>query len=366
MSEDLVRVVDKLVAGRAGEWDVRGAIPPAVVRELASGGLLCPQVGAVHGGLGLSSAAAGEYTAGVGAICGSLRSLLTSQSMAAWTIERFGDARQRETWLPRLAGGTTVAIAFSEETAGSDLSAMRTTVTLDGSDAMVDGAKTWITGAAYADVILVVGRFGAGAAAVIVPTDTAGVEVRPVRDPLGCRAAGHAAVSLRQARVPADHVLSGAGQPLGWLVTVALSAGRLSVAWGCVGILRACLAVAVDHARTREQFGRPLAQHQLVARHLAELYVAEQVATRMCEHASRCWDRSSPELASAVVAAKHVAARGAAQGAATAVQVLGSAGAVDGTVVARAYRDAKLMEIIEGSNEISQLMLAERALAVTG
>ncbi len=143
-----------------------------------------------------------------------------------------------------------------------------------------------------------------------------------------------------------------------------LTYGRISVGWGCVGILRACLTAATRHARSRNQFGKPLAEHQLVARHLAELFLAEQVATRMCEHASRCWDLGSPDLHVAAVAAKQIAARNATRAAATAVQVLASAGAVDGTPVARAYRDAKLMEIIEGSTEISQLLLAEHALAV--
>ena len=369
MGDDLVRTVTELVAGRADDWDRAGEIPVAVVRELAVNGLLCAEVRPEHGGLGLSSVDNGEYTAGVGEVCGSVRSLMTSQGMAAWTVQRFGSARQRATFLTRLTGGGTAAVAFSESGAGSDLAGMRTTITLDGDHAVVHGGKVWVTGAAYADLLVVVGRYGDGygdgAAAVVVPTDASGVDVRRVADPLGCRAAGHATVTLDAVRVPATHVLRGAGQPLSWLITAALSYGRLSVAWGCVGMLRACLSAATRHARVREQFGKPIAGHQLVARHLAELYVAEQVATRMCEHASRCWDAGAPDLAATVVAAKHVAARGAARGAATAVQVLASAGAVDGTPVARAYRDAKLMEIIEGSNEISQLLLAEHALMVT-
>ncbi len=142
----------------------------------------------------------------------------------------------------------------------------------------------------------------------------------------------------------------------------ALAYGRFSVAWGCVGILRACLRASAEHARSRQQFGTPLGQHQLIARHLADLLVAEQVATRACEHASHCWDAGSPDVVIATVLAKHVSAGHAARGAASAVQVLASAGARDGHVVARAYRDAKLMEIIEGSNEICQLILSQHVL----
>lgn len=356
-------MVTALVGDRAGEWDRAGRLPTEVVAELGGKGLLCPQVPAAYGGLAFTSLAAGEFTAHVGSLCGSLRSLMTSQGMAAWTVQRFGGEEQRTAYLSRLTSGEVAGVAFSEPAAGSDLSAMATRIETDGDTVVVDGHKVWVTGAAYADLLVVFGRYAGGAAAVVVPANAPGVRVARVPDPLGCRAAGHADVWLDSVRLPADSLL-GAGLPLSFLVTSALTAGRLSVAWGCVGILRACLAATVRHAGTREQFGRRLADHQLVARHLAELLVDEQAATRVCEHASRCVDANTPELVTATILAKHLAARNAARGAASAVQVLGSAGARDGGVVARAYRDAKLMEIIEGSNEISQLALSECALAV--
>jgi alkylation response protein AidB-like acyl-CoA dehydrogenase len=188
------------------------------------------------------------------------------------------------------------------------------------------------------------------------------VRVERVAAPLGCRAAGHAHVRLDKVELPAGNVLGGGGQPMSMIFTTALSYGRVSVAWGCVGIIRACLTAATTHARSREQAGKPLAEHQLVARHLAELLVAEQVSTRVCEYASQRWDASMPDMGVAAVLAKHVSAGQAARSASAAVQVLASAGTRDGHVVARAYRDAKAMEIIEGSNEICQLILAEHAL----
>jgi methoxymalonate biosynthesis protein len=357
-------LVTGLVGDQAGDWDRNGLLPGEVVAELSGKGLLCPQVPVAYGGLGFTSLAAGAFTAHAGSLCGSLRSLMTSQGIAAWTVQRFGGEEQRAAYLSRLTSGAVAGVAFSERTAGSDLSAMATRIETDGDTVVVDGHKVWVTGAAYADLLVVFGRHaGGGAAVVVVPVNAPGVRVERVPDPLGCRAAGHAEVWLDSVRLPADSLL-GAGLPLSFLVTSALTYGRLSVAWGCVGILRACLAATTRHARTREQFGKRLADHQLVARHLAELLVAEQAATRVCEHASRCWDANAPELVTSAVLAKHLAAGNAARGAGSAVQVLGSAGARDGEVVARAYRDAKLMEIIEGSNEICQLALAEHALAV--
>jgi alkylation response protein AidB-like acyl-CoA dehydrogenase len=315
--------------------------------------------------LGLSSQHNGELTAHVGSLCSSVRSVMTSQGMAAWSVHRLGSGEQQASYLPRLSGGDLAAVAFSEPHAGSDLSPISTQIRVDGDSVVLDGHKVWVTAAHYADLILVVGQYRDGAAAVVVPATAPGVRVERIPDPLGCRAAGHADVHLDSVRLPADSVLGGAGQSLSLLVTLVLAYGRISVAWGCVGILRGCLAVAAKHARSREQFGKPLVDHQLVSRHLAELFVSEQVSTRVCEHASRCWDSGASGMVMATVLAKHVSAGNAAHGAASAVQMLASAGARDGHVVARAYRDAKLMEIIEGSNELCQLMLAQHVVAAS-
>ena len=365
--QDLTRLVTDLVADRAEAWDRAGRLPADVIRSLAKAGALSPQIPGEFGGRNWSSGRAGEFTAHVGALCSSTRSMMTSQGMAAWTVQRLGGADQRSEILTRLASGSVAAVAFSEPAAGSDLAAIQTRIERSGDTVRINGAKTWITGAAYADLIVVFGRYGSGngngGAAVVVPATAHGVTVTTVPDPLGCRAAGHADVRFDDVEVPADQLLSAAGSPLEWLVTSALTYGRLSVAWGCVGILRACLRATTAHARTRNQFGVPLAEHQLVGRHLAELYVAEQAAAALCESASGAWDAGRSDLVSAAVAAKHFAATSAARGAASAVQVLASAGARDGHPVARAYRDAKLMEVIEGSNEISQLVLARQAVS---
>ncbi|MER6829041.1 acyl-CoA dehydrogenase family protein [Streptosporangium sp. NPDC000563] len=355
--------VTDLVGDQAAEWDLAGLLPTETLRTLGKLGLLCAEVSPAYGGVGANSSENGALTAHVGSLCSSLRSVMTSQGMAAWTIQRLGDARQRQEYLPRLTGGELAAVAFSEREAGSDVTALTTRIRADGDTVVVDGRKTWTTVARYADLIVVFGRYGDEGAAVVVPAETPGVTVRPVPNPSGCRAAGHADVDLDAVRLPASAVLGGGGQQLQLLVTTALSYGRISVAWGCVGILRACLLAAGSHAGTRRQFGRPLAEHQLVARHLAELMAAEQAATRVCEHASRCWDERSPEMVIATVLAKYIGSTEAARGAAAAVQVLASAGAQDGHVVARAYRDAKLMELIEGSSEICQLILAQHAVA---
>ncbi|MFJ8689539.1 acyl-CoA dehydrogenase family protein [Micromonospora wenchangensis] len=359
---DAATIVARLVGDRAGDWDRTGRIPTQVLRELHTTGLLAPQIPTDYGGPGWNSLHTGQFTAQVGSLCSSLRSVMTSQGMAAWTVERLADRTQARSLLPRLASTDTAAVAFTEPQAGSDLSAMTTTATITGDTLRLNGHKVWVTAADHADLLLTFARLGDQAAVVVVPRTTPGVRVRRRAEPLGCRAAGHADVWFDAVRLPTSSLLGAGGQSMSLLVTTALSYGRLSVAWGCVGILRACLSAATEHAGTRHQFGRPLALHQLVARHLADLWSAEQIATRLCEHASRCWDTGSPDVVTATVLAKYVSSRNATRAAADAVQVLASAGAVDGHSVARAYRDAKLMEIIEGSTEMCQLMLADHAV----
>ncbi|MFF7652562.1 acyl-CoA dehydrogenase family protein [Streptomyces sp. NPDC007983] len=354
-----------MVGDSATEWERTGEIPLELLRGLGAKGLLCAQVPEAHGGLGLTSRRNGELTAHVGALSGSLRSVMTSQGMAAWTLRRLAGAQQQAAIVPRLTSGELAAVAFSEAQAGSDLSALRTRITRDGDEIVVDGAKVWTTNAAYADLLIVFGRTEDGAGAVVVPATAPGVRIERITDAYGCRAAGHAGIRLDGVRLPADALLEGVDRTPSLLVTTALSYGRMSVAWGCVGILRACLSEVVRHAGGREQFGTRLSEHQLVARHLAELLIAEQSAGRACEHAADLWDEGSPDVVTAAVLAKHVAATGAARGSERALQVLASAGARDGHVVARAHRDAKLMEIIEGSSEICELILAQHALTTT-
>jgi alkylation response protein AidB-like acyl-CoA dehydrogenase len=246
------------------------------LRKLGADGLLCAQVGVAHGGLGRTGLDNGELTAHIGSRCGSVRSVMTSHGITSWTIQRLGDRDQRAEYLPRPVAGELAAAAFGEPHAGSDLPAISTSIRRDGDSVVVDGEKVWVTAARYADLIVVFGRFEDGAAAVVVPARTPGLTTTVIPDPMGCRAAGHADLSLDSVRLPFRNVLGGVGQSLPILVTSALAYGRMSVAWGCVGILRGCLAAARAHAGTRRQFGKRLAEHQLVARQLAELLIANR------------------------------------------------------------------------------------------
>lgn len=350
------------ISDAAAESDVGGGLDSSLLRRLGLGGWLCAQVPAPLGGLGYTAAMNGELTAAVGLACTSMRSVMTSQGMSAWIVQRFGTREQLEALLPLLAAGEICAVAFTEPGAGSDLTAITASVERAGDDVVVSGEKRWITAATYARRVLCLVRDGDAAAFVVVPTDSPGVVIEPVAEPLGCRAAGHASVALDRVRLPVDAVLGGGRQDLSLLLALALTYGRFSVAWGCVGILRACLDASVRHASHREQGGVRLSEHQLVRQRLAEMFVAEQAATELCRATASAWDAGSADVGTRVVAAKYFASRSARVAAEAALQIHGSYAATDGHVVARAYRDSKLMEVIEGSNEVAAMLVADHLL----
>ncbi|RSN45179.1 acyl-CoA dehydrogenase [Amycolatopsis sp. WAC 04197] len=359
---------DLLGQAEPDDWDRAHAIPKDLLVGFARSGLLCAEVDEAYGGRGLTATRNGELTAAVGEVCGSLRSILTSQGMAASAVLHFGSAEQRAHYLPLLAtSGALGAVAFSEPEAGSDLSAMETEIAAKGDSVFVTGQKRWVTAGMYADHLVVFGRHGVGGAAVVVPADASGVTIEPTGTSMGFRASGHAVVSLDEVELPRSALLARSAQaPLSHLAGRTLVYGRLSVAWGGVGIVRACLAAAARHAIRRTQFGLPIARHQLVARRLAELRVAEHLATLACLRAGGSVDARSPAAVMDVVLAKHVAAREAVSASSHAMQVIASAGVKDDGLVARAYRDAKMLELIEGTNEMCELMIAEDAVRSHG
>ncbi|MGW0732406.1 acyl-CoA dehydrogenase family protein [Streptomyces sp. NPDC002851] len=207
-----------LIGDQADAWERDGRLPPEVLSGLgAPGGGLCAQLPVKYGGIGLTSADNSELTARVGELSSSVRSLMTSQGMAAWTVERLGSEQQQAGLLRELCSGAIAGIAFSEPQAGSDLSAMRTTLRAVGGSVVVDGEKVWVTAGSYADHIVVFGRGTDGTGVVVVPTDARGVTIEPVSDPMGCRAAGHAHVRMAAVRLPVDLLLADTSLPSAWL-----------------------------------------------------------------------------------------------------------------------------------------------------
>ncbi|MFN2587587.1 MAG: acyl-CoA dehydrogenase family protein [Actinomycetota bacterium] len=350
------------IAPRAAAFDRAGGIDEDLVTKLAGAGYLGATIGEEHGGPAMDDVTFGLLCEEVGASCSSVRSLLTVQNMVAGAVSRWGDARQKDAWLPRLASGEIVAaFCLTEPEAGSDAASVRTSFDDAGDEWVVTGRKLWVTFGLRADVFLVIGRAAAGPVAALVPRETSGLELQPVTGLLGLRAAMLAEVRLGGCRIPKAATLARPGFGFSHVASVTLDHGRYSVAWGCVGIARACLDASVAYATERVQFGAPLREHQLIRRMIADMKVESDAARLLCLDAGRLRTARDQRAMSATIAAKYFAAKILPGITNDAVQVHGANGADPAYAVERNFRDAKIMQIIEGTDQMHQLNLSEGA-----
>ena len=353
--------VDREVVPVAESFDSAQAIPVEFLTTVAEFGAFGALIPADYGGLGLDLVTVGALHEEFGRGCSSLRSLLTVHSMVSWAISSRGTDEQRDTWLPPMAAGQVLAaFCLSEAAAGSDTQSIAATARPDGKDWIISGRKKWITGGMIADLFLIFARTEAGLSGFLVPR-AAGVEAFPIRDVLGTRASMLAELVLDDVRVPASAHLGPRGFAPGFVMTAALDIGRYSVACGCVGIVQACLEASAAYAQQRRIGGTPLADLQLTQRKIADMVTAAAAGRALCERAGRLKDEGDHATVMATWIAKYFASRAAARSASDAVQVLGANGCTSDYPVARYYRDAKIMEIIEGSSELQQLTIAAHA-----
>lgn len=355
------------IAPRAAAFDRAGAVDEDLVTKLAGAGYLGATIPDAHGGPGMDDVTYGLLCEEVGAACSSVRSLLTVQNMVARAIGRWGDAAQREEWLPRLASGEAVAaFCLTEPGTGSDAASIETDLEDAGDDWLVTGRKLWVTFARRADVFLVVGRSAVGPVAALVPREAHGLELHPAEGLLGLRAAMVAEVRLDGCRVPKSATVGRPGFGFSHVASATLDHGRYSVAWGCVGIARACLEASVAYAARRVQFGAPLAEHQLIRRMITDMKVDTDAARLVCIEAGRLRAASDPRSITATMAAKYTASKILPAITNDAVQIHGANGVDPAFAVERHFRDAKIMQIIEGTDQMHQLNLADTAFREHG
>jgi alkylation response protein AidB-like acyl-CoA dehydrogenase len=353
--------VDSAVAPYADAFDRAQEIPRATLRAVAAEGYFGAVLPESSGGTGMDMVTLGELHEEVGRGCSSLRSLLTVHTMACATIDRWASEEARRQWLPGLASGELqAAFCLTEPGAGSDAAAGVATARRCGSDYRIDGVKRWITGGQIADLLLVFARTEGGPAVFVVEAASAGVQRIPIRNVLGTRASMLAEIRFDDCRVAKTALIGreGAG---GMLATSALDLGRYSVAAGCVGILQASLDACVAYTSERQQGGQLLKEHQLVRQLVSDMVTRLRAARLLCRHAGELKDSGDPATVTATWIAKYYASTSAMQCAADAVQIHGANGCSDAYPVNRYFRDAKIMEIIEGSTQIQQLMIADTA-----
>jgi alkylation response protein AidB-like acyl-CoA dehydrogenase len=276
-----------------------------------------------------------------------------------------GTPEQQQRWLPEMLGGEQLGgYCLSEPASGSDAAALRTTAQADGPDYIVNGVKAWISHAGQADFYTVFARTSgdhegpdraSGISCLHVPAQTPGVSAAPAEHKMGMRASVTAQMIFEDARVPAGQLVGEEGK--GFAVALAaLDAGRLGIAACATGVAQAALDAAAAWARERHQFGRPIAGFQGLSFMLADMATAVEAARALYLSAARRKDRGLPYGPQAAMA-KLFASDAAMRVTTDAVQVLGGYGYVEDFPVARLMREAKVLQIVEGTNQIQRMVI---------
>jgi alkylation response protein AidB-like acyl-CoA dehydrogenase len=358
--------VDTHIAPHANDFERAARVPEDLIERMGAAGLWAPFLPAEVGGADMDMVTLGEVHEEVGRGCSSVRSLLTVHSMVSWTLHRWGSPAQRERWGPPLARGAALgSFCLSEPGAGSDAAGIGATAVATGSGWVLDGVKKWITGGQRADVYLVFARTGASIGAFLVPRSTPGVRVTPITDVMGTRGSMLAEVAFEDVRLEPDALLGPSGFTAGMVLTGTLDIGRYSVAAGSVGIVQACLDACADYTTRRTVGGTPIRDLALIQAKLSDMVTDVRAGRLLVAEAGRLKDAGDPTTLMATWVAKYFASTAAARHASEAVQVHGANGMGSDYPVARLYRDAKVMEIIEGSNEVQRITIAGDAYRET-
>lgn len=354
--------VEEIVEPVADRLEREERTPPDVIARIAASGFLGACAGVQHGGLGYDSATLAILFEAVGGASASILSLFTVHGMASHVIDRWGSGSQKNRFLPAMATGQHIgAFALTEPEIGSDARNVACAAEPVDGGFILNGAKCWISYGQCADLFVVIARAPKGSVALLVEAESAGMTVEPIRDMLGFRAAMLARVAFKDVFVPEENVLGRPGFGFSHVVGSALDLGRFAVSWGCVGMAQACVNASLDYALTRRQFGKPLAKHQLVQGMIADMVTETKAARALCENATALRQNKDPDAIVEVATAKYFASRTAMKVAETAVQIHGARGCSSDSRVERYFRDAKITEIIEGSNQMHQIIIAHQA-----
>ncbi|MEE1787381.1 acyl-CoA dehydrogenase family protein [Streptomyces sp. SP17BM10] len=363
---------DREITPYAAAWDRAESVDRAIIGELAKLGFLGLTLPEEYGGSGGDHLAYCLVLEELGRGDSAVRGIVSvSLGLVAKSINSHGTEEQKRHWLPRLTSGEALAcFALTEPGTGSDAANLTTRAVRDGDDWLISGAKTFITNGTWADVALVFARTGGedpqqrghkGITAFLVPTGLPGFTRTEIHGKLGLRGQATAELSFDAVRVPDGARLGAVGKGFG-VAMGALAKGRMSVAAGCVGIARACLEAAVRYAGEREQFGKPIASHQLVQELLAGIAVDVEAARLLTWKVADHIERGLPFATESSVA-KLYASEAAVRAANNALQVFGGYGFIDEYPVGKYLRDARVMTLYEGTSQIHQLLIGR---ALTG
>jgi len=350
------------IAPHAARWDDEHTLPLDVVAkmgELGLFGLIFPEEWGGAGGDFASLCIAIEEIGRVDQSIGI--TLSAAVGLGANPIFRFGNDEQRQRWLPDLVAGRRLgAFGLTEPDGGSDAGATRTRARHDGDTWVIDGAKTFITncGTSITSVVTVTARTDEGISCFVIEPGTAGMLIEPAYRKMGWHASDTHGIVLDNCVVPASHLLGEPGAGLRNFLSI-LDDGRIAISALAVGCARACLDHAVAYAQERTAFGGPIGRYQAIAFALADLDVAIENATNLTYKAAWLKDQGRPVRRAAAMA-KLYSTEAAVTATRVAAQVFGGSSFIEDYPIARFYRDAKILEIGEGTSEIQRLVIARQ------
>jgi butyryl-CoA dehydrogenase len=356
---------DAEIAPHAEAWDRDHVFPVDTVLAMGELGLFGLPFPEEYGGSGSDFTTLCLAIEELGRVDQSMGiTLEAGVGLGANPIFRFGTEEQRQQWLPDLCAGTKLAgFGLTEPDAGSDAGATRTKATLDdgAGEWVIDGAKAFITnsGTPITSLVTITARTGPGeVTAIIVPAGTTGFEVEPPYRKMGWHASDTHGLRFEGCRVPAGNLLGERGNGFKQFLAI-LDEGRVAIAALAVGLAQACLDHSVAYAKERNAFGGPIGRYQAVAFKCADMAVMVENARVLTYKAAWLKDQGRP-FKQAAAMAKLYSTEAAVTATREATQIFGGYGFIDETPVARFYRDAKILEIGEGTSEIQRLVISRQ------
>ncbi|WP_426245989.1 acyl-CoA dehydrogenase family protein [Nocardioides sp. LHG3406-4] len=363
---ELLKLVRELatneLAPRSAEAEATETFPRELFRMLGEVGLLGLPYDEEYGGGGQPYEVYLQVLEELGSVWSSIGVGVSVHALSCFGLVNFGTDEQRKQWLPDMLGGQLLgAYCLSEPQAGSDPAAMRTSARLDGDHYVLNGAKAWTTHGGEADFYKVMARTAGdpgdrnGISCFLVPAGTEGLSADNAERKMGLTGSTTATMLFDDVRVPVERRLGAEGDGLR-IALAGLDSGRLGIAAVATGLAQGALDKAVEYARERKTFGQRIIDHQGLAFVLADMEAAVQTARAVTLHAARLKDRGLPFSREASIA-KLVATDNAMKVTTDAVQVLGGYGYTKDFPVERYMREAKVMQIFEGTNQIQRMVI---------
>jgi glutaryl-CoA dehydrogenase (non-decarboxylating) len=354
--------VDEEIVPHADRFCQEESIPRALIARLAEKGYWNATLPQEYGGAGMDMLTYGLLTEEIGRGSADVRNLVGVQGMVSAAVAKWGSKEQKAQWLPRMASGEIVAaFALTEPDVGSDAKSIETVATPLGETTVLSGKKKWISFGQNADLFLVFAQCEGKVTAYLVERGTPGFSTKPITGLLGLQASMLAELYFDECRIPSTNLVGRIGFGLSHVASYGLSHGRYSTAWGCVGLAQACLEASLSYTSKRRQFGALLKEHQLIQQMIADMVANLAAARLLCYRAGRLMDRGDLAAVMGISIAKYFASTTAYKAASDAVQVHGANGCGPDYPVQRYLRDAKVLEIVEGSTQVQQLIIARHA-----